>query len=60
VLRRKSTGVDIMRAQMKEEEDKKNSRWSKTIWVIYICLIVFIGAMGFLRMVGLLRRILWR
>jgi len=45
---------------LKEEESKKNARWNKTIWVIYICLIVFVGMMGFLRLIGLFRRILWR
>jgi len=45
---------------MKQEVAKKNTRWSSTIWVIYICLVVLIGTMGFLRLVGLLRRVLWR
>ena len=49
-----------MRAQMKEEEKKKSKKYNKTLWVVYVCLIVFVGAMGFIRLIGLLARTSWR
>ena len=54
------TGVDIMRAQQVEEERKKSTRWSRVLWIVYICFIVLIGTMCFARLVSLLRRIKWR
>ena len=49
-----------MRAQQVKEEQKKNHRWSRILWIVYICFIVLIGAMAFARLVSLLRRIRWR
>ena len=43
-----------------EEERKKSYRWSRIVWIIYICFIVLMGTMFFARLVSLLRRIKWR
>ena len=53
-------GVDIMRAQLVQEEQAKSSTRNKTLWIIYICLVVFIGALSFVRLIALFRRIKWR
>lgn len=54
------SGADLMRAQQVEEEQKKTHRWSRILWIIYICFIVLIGTMSFVRLVSLFRRIKWR
>jgi len=41
---------------MKEEEAQKNKGWSSMMWAIYICFIIFVATMGFLRLLGLCRR----
>lgn len=53
-------GVDIMRAQLVQEVQAKGSSRNKTLWIIYIVLVVFIGILGFVRLVSLFRRITWR
>ena len=58
--RRRTTGMQKMKEQLKEEEKKNEKGWNKTLWVLYVCLIVFVGVMGFIRLVGLFRRVTWR
>jgi len=55
-----TTSLNILKAQMAAEEEKKSARWSGVVWVIYICLIVVLTGMSFCRLVGLFRRIEWR
>jgi len=49
-----------MRAQQIREEKKKGHKWSRVLWIIYICFMVFVGTIAFARLISLLRRIKWR
>ena len=49
-----------MRAQLVQEVQAKSSSRNKTLWIIYIVLVVFIGTLGFVRLISLFRRIEWR
>ena len=49
-----------MQAQQVAEEQRKNGKYNKTLWIIYVCLVVFIGVLAFVRLIALFRRITWR
>lgn len=54
------SGTDIMREEQLREVATKQNRWHRILWIIYICFIVFIGTLAFVRMIALFRRISWR
>lgn len=55
-----TSGADIMREEQIREVATKNNRWHRILWIIYVCFIVFIGTLAFVRMIALFRRVSWR
>ncbi len=51
---------NVMREHMIQEYKGTNTKYNKVAWIIYICFILFISAMAFVRLVCLFRRIEWR
>ena len=49
-----------MKAQQIAEEKKKNNGYNKILWGTYVFFIVFIGVLGFVRLISLFRRVKWR
>ena len=45
---------------MIQEYKGTNTKYNKVAWIIYICFILFISAMAFVRLICLFRRIEWR
>lgn len=54
------SGTDIMREEQRREVANKQNRWHRILWIIYVCFIVFIGTLAFVRMIALFRRVRWR
>ena len=42
------------------EERKKSAKWSKILWIIYVCFLFFIGVLALFRLISLCRRVTWR